>query len=110
MVSFQFSTSLGLAACQGVGTQLAPWAPSCCPLSPCPGPLHTLLRLLVSFHLWHLIISFSFSELTLFFFFFLLHPWLMEIPGPGSKSKSQLQPVPQLRQRQILNPLRKARD
>ena len=34
----------------------------------------------------------------------------MEIPGPGIKSKPQLQPTPHLRQRQILNPLHRAGD
>ena len=31
-----------------------------------------------------------------FFFFFWLCPWHMEVPGPGTEFKLQLQPVPQL--------------
>ena len=31
-----------------------------------------------------------------FFFFKWLHPWHMEVPGPGIESKPQLRPVPQL--------------
>ena len=38
-------------------------------------------------------------------FLFLLHPWHMEVLRPGIKSKPQLQPMPQLWQHQILNPL-----
>ena len=34
-----------------------------------------------------------------------LNPWHMEVPGPGTESKPQLQPMPQLQQCQVLNPL-----
>ena len=44
------------------------------------------------------------------FRFFWLHPWHMEVPGPGIKSKPQLQPMPQLQQFHILKPLCQARD
>ena len=37
-------------------------------------------------------------------------PWHMEVPRPGIKSEPQLQPMPQLWQRQILYPLHWARD
>ena len=40
-----------------------------------------------------------------FFFFGGAHPWHAEVPGPGIKSMSQLQTVPQLQQFWILNPL-----
>ena len=43
--------------------------------------------------------QFSFSAL-----FFGLYQQHMEIPRPGTESKPQLHPVPQLRQCQILNP------
>ena len=39
-----------------------------------------------------------------FFFLFLLHPWHMEVPGPGIESKLKPQSMPQLQQHQILNP------
>lgn len=38
------------------------------------------------------------------------HPWYMEVPGPGIKSKPQLQFMLLLWQCQILNPLHQARD
>ena len=38
------------------------------------------------------------------------HPWHMEVPGPGIKSKPQLWPMPQLRQCWILNPLSHSRN
>ena len=39
-----------------------------------------------------------------------LHSWHMEVPGPGIKSKLQLQCTPQPQQCWILNPLRQAGD
>lgn len=52
-------------------------------------------------------IWFLYQHCFLFFVFFLswLHLWHMEIPRLGIESKLQLQPVPQLQQHQILNPL-----
>ena len=41
----------------------------------------------------------------LFFFFFFGHPMAYGVPGPGIRSKPQLQPKPQLWQCWILNPL-----
>ena len=41
----------------------------------------------------------------LFVLSFLLPLWHIEVPGPGTESESELQPTPQLQQRQILNPL-----
>ena len=38
-------------------------------------------------------------------FFFKLHPRHVEVPRPGTRSKPQLQSMPQLQQCQILNPL-----
>ena len=40
-----------------------------------------------------------------FYFYFFVAPWDMEVPGPGIRSKLQLQPIPQLRPCWILNPL-----
>ena len=40
------------------------------------------------------------------FLFFWPHSRHMEVPGPGTESKPQLWPTPQLQQRQILNPPR----
>ena len=37
-------------------------------------------------------------------------PWYMEVSRPGIESELQLQPVPQPRQHQILNPLHWASD
>ena len=35
-------------------------------------------------------------HLSLFIYFFWLHPWHSEVPGPGTESELQLQPMPQL--------------
>ena len=37
-----------------------------------------------------------FAKIPIFFFLFWLHPWHMEVPGPGIKSEPQRQPTPQL--------------
>ena len=47
---------------------------------------------------------------TYFFLLFWLYLQHMEVPGPGIKSKLELQPMAKLRQPQILNPLLWARD
>ena len=39
------------------------------------------------------------------FFLFRPHPWHMEVPRPSTESKPELQPMSQLQQCQILNPL-----
>ena len=46
--------------------------------------------------------------LLLLFFFFRLPPRHTEVPGPGIKSELQLQPMLQLQQCWILNPLHQA--
>ena len=45
-----------------------------------------------------------------FIYFFQLHQWHMKVPGPGIKSKLELQPPLQLQQCQIPNPLHQAGD
>ena len=51
-------------------------------------------------------------KLNLFFllFFFWLPLWHMEVPGPGTESEPELQPMLQLWQSQILNPRHQAGD
>ena len=55
----------------------------------------------------------QFPDFYLFYFIiylFWLHPWHMEVPGPGIKFEPQLQPTSRLWQYQILNPLHWAMD
>ena len=60
----------------------------------------------------HLYTSFGTKDclISCFLFLFWLHPWHMEVPGPGTESELQLWPTPQLQQCRILNPLYWARD
>ena len=51
-----------------------------------------------------------FEGVFCFVFLSWLHPQHMEIPGPGTESEPHLQPMPQLQQHRILNPLCQARD
>ena len=50
----------------------------------------------------------SICQNFLIFFLFQPHSWHMEVPGPGIKSKPQMQPRPHLHQCCILNPLHQA--
>lgn len=43
-------------------------------------------------------------HLSLFIYFFWLHPWHSEVPGPGTESELQLQPMPQLQPCEIASP------
>ena len=45
-----------------------------------------------------------------FFFSFLATPWHIEVPGRGTESQLELQPMPQLWQCWILNPLCRTQD
>ena len=91
-----------------------PWLPLKAELSAAPLPLAlgathlaTAFPTCVGSPRQHYFLFLFFSFL---FFFFLLYPRGMEVPGPGVKFELQLQPRPQLRQLQILNPLRGAGD
>ena len=54
----------------------------------------------------HLYTSFGTKDclISCFLFLFWLHPWHMEVPGPGTESMPQLQPAPQPWQCQIRYP------
>ena len=92
------SRSIPLVLTQALSTH------SCC-------PVHSRSQALSSPCAWSHGLSAPWSFLCLCFCFFLgPHPWRLEVPRLGVKSELQLRPTPQPQQRQILNPLSKARD
>ena len=60
--------------------------------------------------IWSSLYVYVCPNFPFFFFLFQLHPWHVEVPGPGIKSELQLQPMPQLQQCWICNPLHQTRD